>query len=57
MILKTLSSTEQDALLSILQTRFESNMHRHSAISWESVRAKLEGNPEKLPSLSEMERT
>ncbi len=55
--MKILSSTEQDALLSILQIRFESNMHRHSALSWESVRAKLEGNPEKFSSLSEMERT
>ena len=32
-------------------------MHRHSGIAWAKVRAKLEGNPDALRSLREMEAT
>lgn len=44
-------------LLQVLQGRFEKNMNRHAGLEWSKVQAKLEANPEKLGSLSEMERT
>jgi hypothetical protein len=54
---KELSADQREELLDILKARFESNMHRHASLEWEAVQAKLEANPEKLWSLSEMERT
>lgn len=44
-------------LLELLKNRFEKNLKRHKEIEWASVQAKLESNPQKLWSLSEMERT
>ncbi len=44
-------------LLSELKARFEKNMDRHKGLEWAKVQAKIEANPEKLWSLSEMERT
>ncbi len=44
-------------LINRLQARFEKNMNRHQGLSWAQVQAKLEANPEKLRSLSAMERT
>ncbi|KFC21894.1 DUF4256 domain-containing protein [Epilithonimonas lactis] len=52
-----LSPDEQSELIDILKTRFEKNPARHENIKWENVQKKLESNPEKLWSLSEMERT
>jgi hypothetical protein len=52
-----LSPEQRTELLSALQARFEANMHRHQGLTWAAVRARLEGNPEKLWSLAEMERT
>ncbi|MCM3758492.1 DUF4256 domain-containing protein [Sporosarcina aquimarina] len=46
-----------EELLSILKSRFEDNMHRHSELEWATVQAKLDANTEKLWSLNEMERT
>lgn len=40
-----------------LKARFEKNMHRHKGVKWADVRAKIEAAPDKLWSLSEMERT
>lgn len=54
---KKFSSKEHSELLTTLQSRFEKNMNRHKGLSWEKVQAKLEGAPNKLRSLSEMERT
>ena len=54
---KALSAKEGEALLKVLKTRFEKNMNRHKGIDWAKVQAKLEANPDKLWSLSEMERT
>lgn len=54
---KELSTKERDDLLRRLETRFGANMNRHQGIAWPKVRARLEGNPEKLWSLNEMERT
>jgi len=54
---KQLSSAQREELLRALKTRFEKNMNRHQGLEWNKVQAKLEGNPEKLWSLNEMERT
>jgi hypothetical protein len=54
---KNLSPDQSLALLSILQSRFEKNLNRHKGIEWAKVQTKLEAHPEKLWSLSEMERT
>lgn len=54
---KKLSADERDALLKTLKTRFEKNMKRHHGIDWADVEARLDKNPAKLWSLSEMERT
>lgn len=48
---------EQEELLHALKIRFEKNMNRHKGLEWNKVQAKLEANPEKLWSLSEMEAT
>jgi len=54
---KKLSLDQRDELLAALQNRFEKNMKRHEGLDWAKVKAKLEANPDKLWSLSEMERT
>ncbi|NOT46887.1 MAG: DUF4256 domain-containing protein [Acidobacteria bacterium] len=54
---KALAPKHRDELLNALKARFEKNMDRHRGLKWETVSEKLEGNPEKLWSLSEMERT
>ena len=54
---KKLSPSQQEELLKTLKARFEKNMNRHKGVEWAKVQAKLERNPEKLWSLSEMERT
>jgi hypothetical protein len=55
--MKKLSQKQTTELLETLQARFEENMHRHKGLSWAKVQARLEGNPQKLWSLQEMERT
>src|SRR5579864_951417 len=52
-----LSPKQSEELLRTLKARFEKNMDRHKGLEWAKVQAKLEANPEKLWSLSEMERT
>jgi hypothetical protein len=54
---KKLPASQQQELLTILQTRFEKNMARHKGIDWAKVQEKLEANPAKLWSLNEMEIT
>lgn len=54
---KQLSAKQTEDLLNTLKARFDKNMQRHKGIEWSKVLAKLEGNMEKLWSLSEMERT
>lgn len=54
---KELSPGDREELLSTLEARFEKNMARHKGLAWAKVLAKLEADPEKLWSLSEMERT
>lgn len=52
-----LSAQEQETLLKTLQARFEQNTRRHSGLNWTDVLTRLIAQPEKLWSLSEMERT
>ena len=47
----------REELIRILMARFENNMNRHHGFKWAKVQEKLEAHPEKLWSLSEMERT
>ena len=54
---KQLSPEQREELLRVLKARFEKNMNRHKGLEWAKVQARLEGNPEKLWSLHEMERT
>src|SRR5262245_44703738 len=54
---KVLSQELREELLRGLKARFEKNMNRHKGLEWDKVKAKLEGNSEKLWSLNEMERT
>lgn len=54
---KDLSAKQREELLKALKARFEKNMDRHQGLEWSQVQAKLEAHPEKLWSLSEMERT
>ncbi len=48
---------KREELLSALKARFEKNMNRHPGLEWDKVQAKLEADPEKIRSLTEMERT
>lgn len=52
-----LTQQETEAILRILESRFTENMHRHAGVTWASVQGRLEAAPDKLWSLSEMERT
>lgn len=54
---KELSPEQREALLGALENRFEKNMHRHPGLEWAAVRDRLEANPGKLWSLSQMEET
>jgi hypothetical protein len=53
----SLSKKQREDLLKTLKARFEQNMGRHKDVQWPNLQARLEGNPEKLWSLHEMERT
>lgn len=48
---------EKEALINVLQARFEKNEARHEGMEWSKIVAKLEEQPGKLWSLNEMERT
>jgi hypothetical protein len=54
---KELSPDRREELLSALKDRFEKNLNRHKGHEWPKVETRLEGNPEKLWSLNEMERS
>ncbi len=54
---KKLTPDQSKELLRILKDRFEKNMNRHKGLEWTKAEAKLEGNPEKLWTLNEMERS
>ena len=46
---------ERDELLDVLKARFEKHVHRHRAIAWAAVQARLERNPDAMRSLRAME--
>ena len=52
-----LPAGQREELLGVLRGRFEKNMGRHAGLVWAKVKARLEAEPAKLWSLSEMERT
>lgn len=54
---KKLAPEQIVELLAELKERFEKHTSRHKGVKWADVQAKLEASPEKLWSLSEMERT
>ena len=54
---KELSPEQRAGLLTTLKARFEKNISRHKGLEWVKVQARLETDPGKLWSLSEMERT
>jgi hypothetical protein len=54
---KELAPKEREELLKVLKARFEKNMGRHEGLEWSKVQARIEASPEKLWSLSEMEKT
>ncbi|MFM8763740.1 MAG: DUF4256 domain-containing protein [Spartobacteria bacterium] len=49
--------SERENFLKQLESRFEKNMTRHPGMEWVRVLEALEASPEKLRTLSEMERT
>jgi hypothetical protein len=51
------SGKQREELLGGLKARFEKHRNRHKGLEWADVQAKLEASPDKLWSLSEMERT
>ena len=52
-----MKAQERKVLLQALKDRFEKNMHRHKGIAWADVQAKIEGKPDAMKTLSEMEAT
>ena len=46
---------EREKLIATLKARFEKNVHRHRAISWAAVQARLESSSAALKSLHAME--
>lgn len=54
---KNLLPQHRVELLTELKARFEKNKDRHKGLEWARVEARLDAAPEKLWSLSEMERT
>lgn len=54
---KTIGPGQRKELLATLKDRFDEHLHRHKGLQWESVRQRLESDPDKLWSLNEMERT
>jgi len=56
-ISKSLTAAKAAELIGVLRTRFGRNGRRHEGLEWNKVEVRLRANPEKLWSLSEMERT
>ncbi len=52
-----MNTTERESLLGVLKDRFDKNLLRHTQITWDKVRAKLDDNPEALNALQAMEAT
>jgi hypothetical protein len=54
---KSKTNVDAQSLMKILETRFESNPHRHRGVTWKQVEVRLKKAPKKLAVLLEMERT
>lgn len=54
---KVLTAEQSSLLLGVLKSRFEKNINRHERLDWPKIQARLEANPKKMWSLSEMENT
>lgn len=54
---KALNSSEKTELIATLKARFEKNKHRHQGLDWATIQKKLDGNPDKLWSISGMEQS
>jgi hypothetical protein len=54
---KGLTPWQREELLGALKARFEKNMSRHTGLTWDKVKTRLEAQGERLWSLNEMERT
>jgi len=52
-----MKSDQLKVLIETLKSRFEQNMHRHKGVAWADVHRRLQGSPDKLRSLHEMEKT
>lgn len=52
-----LTKKQSDALIAVLEHRFEENGSRHRGIAWSHVLSRISSNPDKLRSLQEMEAT
>lgn len=52
---RSLGPRQREELLATLKARFEGNARRHKGLQWDKLRVRLEGKPDKLWSLSEME--
>jgi hypothetical protein len=52
-----MKASERDTLLQVLKVRFAQHMHRHAGLEWADLRARLDGAPNALRSLHEMEAT
>lgn len=50
-----MKAKEREELIATLEARFVKNMSRHKKVEWAKVLERLEANPQKLRSLSEME--
>ncbi len=54
---RELSPPQRDALLAILQSRFEKHPRRHKGLAWAKVLARLDAHPDALRVLHAMEQT
>jgi hypothetical protein len=54
---RQLSSAERGELLNTLEARFRKFPQRYEGLNWQTVLARLEAHPDKLWSLSQMEKT
>ena len=52
-----MKADQRDELLRNLKQRFDKHMERHAKVDWAGVLARLQGNPDQLKALFEMERT
>ncbi len=52
-----MNNEKKDAILEILNDRFDKNMERHQGLAWADIEKKLEANEPKLEVLNKMEDT